>query len=266
MDEATRQGLPNNIETEQLVLTIDLQTILGRVQGKLALRNKEMRLAEFAWNAMVLDERLIALGVASEARNGRQVSCRKGCGACCRQAVPISPPEAWMLWDLVASFPHAEKAAVLSRFEQVKTRLEHEGFGQRSLPSTASMDQVQELGLDYFRLGLPCPFLVEESCSIHPNRPSSCREYLVTTPPALCADLGHHKVKPVPSAANMTEALAKLAAILLCREPQVIPLALALDWAVEHLEDGRRRYETASLLTLLVEILTGAKQPDSEGR
>src|SRR5204863_20627 len=85
-----------------------------------------------------------------------------------RQAVPLSPPEAWMLFDLVSSFPAARRSAVLGRFAQVRERLEHEGFGERSLPATASMDQVQALGLDYFRLGLPCPFLEEESRSIPP--------------------------------------------------------------------------------------------------
>jgi Fe-S-cluster containining protein len=248
-----------------LVLTVDLQTAFGRLRGNLAVPVREMRLAEFAWNAMALDERLIGLSVASEARSSRAVSCRKGCGACCRQAVPVSPPEAWMLRDLVASFPPEHKTAVLARFEHIKTRLEQEGFGRRSLPSTASMAQVQQLGLDYFRLGLPCPFLVDESCSIHPNRPSSCREYLVTSPASWCADPGLYQVRPVPLAAGMTEALAKLAAVLLHQEPQVIPMPLALDWAEEHREEGRLRYDTAALMAQLVEILahpSGGDDPE----
>jgi hypothetical protein len=42
------------------------------------------------------------------------------------------------------------------------------------------------LGLDYFRLGIACPFLEDEACSIHPDRPLSCREYLVTSPAPNC--------------------------------------------------------------------------------
>jgi Fe-S-cluster containining protein len=34
---------------------------------------------------------------------------------------------------------------------------------------------------------MPCPFLEDESCSIHPDRPLVCREYLVTSPAELCA-------------------------------------------------------------------------------
>ncbi|HYK92203.1 MAG TPA: YkgJ family cysteine cluster protein [Acidobacteriota bacterium] len=242
-------------DKEPRILTVDLQTKFGRVRGNLALPPGEMRLAEFAWNAMVLDEKLIHLAVTSEARQGRQVSCRKGCGACCRQAVPVSPPEAWMLRDLIASFAPDRRATVLQRFAQIRQRLEQEGFGQRSLPTSAGKEQVQALGLDYFRLGLPCPFLEDESCSIHPQRPSSCREYLVTSPAAFCVDPGLNPVRPVPLAAGLTEALSRLTAVLLGGDPQVIPLVLALDWAEDHREEGQLRYDAAALLTLLVQIL-----------
>ncbi len=40
----------------------------------------------------------------------------------------------------------------------------------------------------YFHLGIACPFLEDESCSIHADRPISCREYLVTSPAVNCAD------------------------------------------------------------------------------
>ena len=50
----------------------------------------------------------------------------------------------------------------------------------------------------YFALGIPCPFLEEESCSIHPDRPLVCREYLVTSPAELCAGPTQEGVTPVP--------------------------------------------------------------------
>ena len=42
-----------------------------------------------------------------------------------------------------------------------------------------------------------CPFLEEESCSIHPDRPLVCREYLVTSPAELCAGPTQEGVTPV---------------------------------------------------------------------
>ena len=48
-------------------------------------------------------------------------------------------------------------------------------------------DDITSVAKAYFRLGIPCPFLESESCSIHADRPLICREYLVTSPAANCA-------------------------------------------------------------------------------
>ena len=55
----------------------------------------------------------------------------------------------------------------------------------------------RELSTAYFAMGVPCPFLEDESCSIHPERPLVCREYLVTSPAALCAGPSQEGVTPV---------------------------------------------------------------------
>jgi Fe-S-cluster containining protein len=237
------------------VVEIDIKTRFGRLRGNLPVPSGGMRLSELAWNALALDERLIGMAVASEAKQGREVSCRKGCGACCRQAVPLAPAEAWMLADLVASFPAERKGRVLARFAAAKEKLESEGFGGRSLGSEASNDQVLALGLDYFRLGIPCPFLEDESCSIHPHRPSSCREFLVTSPAENCSKPGELPMDPVPLATSLTEGLSKLSAMVMNTEPQVIPMTLALEWAAERKEEGLTRYDGTALLAALVDLL-----------
>jgi Fe-S-cluster containining protein len=242
-------------------LQIDLQTRFGRIKGNLAVPPGAVRLSELAWNAMAIDERLVGMAVASEAAQGRQVSCKKGCGACCRQAVPLSPAEAFMIADVVASFPPERKTETLKRFADAKERLQAGRFGDRSLDGTAKEEEILALGLDYFRLGIPCPFLVEESCSIHPNRPSACREYLVTSPASHCADPGANPVAAVPTAGSLTQALSKLSALALGGEPRVIPMTLALEWAMANREAGRERYDAAQLLAALVGFM-GADESD----
>src|SRR3954470_18777770 len=49
--------------------------------------------------------KFVDLSIAEEARVGRNVSCQKGCGACCRQLVPISMTEARDLARLVDEMP-----------------------------------------------------------------------------------------------------------------------------------------------------------------
>ena len=50
--------------------------------------------------------------VVAAAEAGKAISCRKGCGACCRQLVPISRTEAERLMVTVANLP-AERRATL---------------------------------------------------------------------------------------------------------------------------------------------------------
>src|SRR5882724_2417989 len=44
------------------------------------------------------------------------ISCRKGCGACCRQLVPVSRTEGERLLQLVEAMPAERRAALSARF------------------------------------------------------------------------------------------------------------------------------------------------------
>lgn len=246
-------------------VSIDVRTRFGHVRAKVALPQK-MRLAELAWNALVLDERLVAMATRADEQLGNVVACSKGCGACCRQPVPLSAPEAWMLADLVRSFPVDRQAILLARFADAKLALQAAGFDQRSLPPEATREQLAELALDYFDLGIPCPFLEDEACSIHLNRPSICREYLVTTPAALCANLRAPRQRAVPVPARLSECLAILAAEVLGRDVEVIPHVHALTWAAAHAEDGQRSFETRPMFERLMVLVNAVAARPAESR
>ena len=50
----------------------------------------------------------------------------------------------------------------------------------------------------YLGLELACPFLEDDACSIYAERPSACREYLVSSPKELCARPLTEPVQAVP--------------------------------------------------------------------
>jgi hypothetical protein len=139
---------------------------------------------------------LTDFAVAREERAGHRISCAKGCGACCRQLVPISPPEARHLAALVDAMPAAEAAQVRRRFAAAQEKMAASGLPAHG-PPDGDQAAYRAFGIAYFRIGVPCPFLVEESCSIHPDRPLVCREYLVTSPPEACATLDSGQVKQI---------------------------------------------------------------------
>ncbi|MDI1328154.1 MAG: YkgJ family cysteine cluster protein [Brevundimonas sp.] len=123
---------------------------------------------------------------ARVAAEGQEVSCRAGCGACCRQLVPVAPAEARALARLVEAMPEPRRRHVRRRFEAALDTLAPLGLMERL---DQNRDDRQGIAREYFAAGVACPFLEDEACSIHANRPLSCREYLVTSPPDLCAAL-----------------------------------------------------------------------------
>jgi Fe-S-cluster containining protein len=113
---------------------------------------------------------------------GRPISCRAGCGACCRQLVALAPSEAHALARLVRAMPEPRRTVIRQRFDAALQRL---GDLIDRMPTSTEKERT-ELSHAYFKLGIACPFLEDESCSIHPDRPMACREYLVSSPAENC--------------------------------------------------------------------------------
>src|SRR5690242_780192 len=164
------------------------------------------------------------------AHTGKAISCRKGCGACCRQLVPISRTEGEALLALVEAMPREQRKAVRSRFAAAEAAIAEAGLAERGTRSD------REMSVAYFALGVPCPFLEDESCSIHPDRPLVCREYLVTSPAELCAGPRQEGVTPVP-----VPKLSLAARRLQDESDAWFPLALLMAWSRKPRTPAQRR-------------------------
>lgn len=168
--------------------------------------------------------------VVAAAEAGQPISCRKGCGACCRQLVPVSRSEGERLLGVIEGLPAGRRAALAERFAAAEAAIVAGGLAERG-------DRAdRELSAAYFALGVPCPFLEDESCSIHPERPLVCREYLVTSPAELCAGPRQEGVTPVPVPK------VSLAARGLQEDgDDWFPLALLMRWARTRPRGGAKR-------------------------
>ena len=180
-----------------------------------------------------ITDELTARGIAREAAAGRMLSCRAGCGACCRQAVPLAATEARAIAALVAAMPDDRRAIVTERFAAGRAGLAAAGVATE-LEAIARIDRDARnaLGIRYFRLGIACPFLEDESCSIHSDRPLSCREYLVTSPPDACADPSTGNVIGVPLAGRPSAAVTVRSRDI--EHHGTVVLIDALDWVKNH--------------------------------
>lgn len=193
---------------------------------------------------------LADLAVADVKRAGLKVSCSKGCGACCRKMVPISPPEARYLAALVEAMPPEQAQQVRDRFASACDQVQLSGLPRRIAPG----EDHRAHGIAYFRLGVPCPFLADESCSIHPDRPLSCREYLVTSPPKACAELDPSSVKRISVPKQLWRAFFRCTSA--DGSLEWMPLTEALDFASTNPPPPADRTEPQYVEALLKELQT----------
>ena len=168
--------------------------------------------------------------VVATAEQGQTIACRKGCGACCRQLVPVSRTEGERLLGLVEALPAARREILAGRFAAAEAAIEAAGLAERGGRSDRALSTA------YFALGVPCPFLEEESCSIHPERPLICREYLVTSPPERCASPTQDGVTPVA-----VPKVSMAARGLQDEKEEWFPLAMLMAWARTRPRQARRR-------------------------
>jgi Fe-S-cluster containining protein len=202
-----------------------------------------------------LAEKIIDLGVKSIEADGETISCKKGCGACCRQLVPISQIEARYLNELVNEMAEPRRTEIKERFAQARERLVSTGLLEKLLhPENFSNEELQALGLDYFHRGIACPFLEEESCSIHLERPIACREYLVTSPAENCANPTAETVRMVKIAGKVSNAVSRINEDPSARFIKWVPLIVALEWAETHKEEEPMRPATEIIQELFSKL------------
>jgi Fe-S-cluster containining protein len=175
-----------------------------------------------------LVEEAVALSVRELQGAGKTVSCKAGCAACCRQLVSISDIEAHAIAEMVERMPDARRAHVQERFAETERRL------AAIKPPDDIIEALNGPGrkafaIEYFRYGVPCPFLEDESCSIYDDRPLVCREYLVHTPSERCSRLGEGGIGVVP-VSHASKAMFRMSTIHDRPRETRVPLSLLPYW------------------------------------
>ena len=199
----------------------------------------------------------VEIAIEEDKAEGYTVSCKAGCGACCRQLVPISEIEARNLSDLVDAMPEPRQSEIRRRFDEAIKKFEEVDMLEPLRDPNKFTDKtMRDLGIAYFAVGVPCPFLEEESCSIHPDRPLACREYLVTTPPENCARPTAASIRQMAIPAKVSNAVIRLSEQSSSRFIPYVPMILALEWVKEH-EDTMLLQTGPEVLKHVLENLSG---------
>ena len=107
-------------------------------------------------NAMV-GTSTMADGLIAQSHN-RPPACGAGCAHCCHQTVGVIPPEVF------AIHAHLRATRTPDELDAVAARIRAADDRTRGM---ATLDRVSP--------DLPCPFLVDQRCSIYEARPLACR-------------------------------------------------------------------------------------------
>ncbi len=160
-----------------------------------------------------------------------------------------------MLAELVSALPEERRRGVELRFSDALAQVEI-GLG----PDRPPLGSAEA----YFALKVPCPFLEDEACSIHADRPTTCREYLVTSAPQACATL-NAGLDFLRLPLSLSQCLAQVAGRALGTAPAWVALTYALAWAREHGAEGNREFDSRQLISWLGEALAGQGHPAGLG-
>jgi Fe-S-cluster containining protein len=227
--------------SESATATIELSLSGVPVQAEITVPTGPTRPLRMIPIFHALADTIVEVALKSLEQQGVQVSCREGCGACCRQLVPIAPVEALRLRNLINDLPEPRRSTVRARFADARLTLRQAGLLEKLRnPEGFSDDELRPMGLEYFRQGIPCPFLEREACSIYADRPVACREYLVTSPAEHCADPSPETVHCVRLAAKVSTAVARMGQPPGGRFIRWVPMVLADERAETHHEEPSR--------------------------
>lgn len=231
-------------ENEWVTGTVSLSIKGEPIEMELTVPAQPVKLRRMLPILQMMTNSFVEMSEQVVVRQGKQISCKAGCGACCRQAVPLAETEAYQIAELVENLPEPRRSEIKKRFaDAVKFFHENSWFERMNSYGDLSKQERIDLVMEYFYEGIPCPFLENESCSIHTERPLGCREYLVTTPAEHCAKPTAQTVKPIEIMLKFSENLRQMAWTGRMDQKKInfVPLVRALEWTATYPENSAKK-------------------------
>jgi Fe-S-cluster containining protein len=223
--------------TERLNLTIT--TTSGDLQAQVDVPTNLIPITNIVPVIRSLGDQAQDLEVANTLQTGKTISCQKGCAACCRQMIPISPPEAFALVEAIHTLPQEHQDRIKQNLAQTHLRLQMAGLlstlqDLANSPRQQTDEDLDSLNRAYYALRLPCIFLENEICSIYAHRPAACRGHLVSSPAELCQDMVNNPIQELHIPIRAATILSLLWADLTGGPVRLMPLPIACEWANRH--------------------------------
>ena len=142
--------------------------------------------------------------------SGETISCTKGCGACCRQLVPISQVEARRIRDVVEALPEPRRSQVRERFAQARRRLAEAGLLEQLLrASSGTPSKSSASAWTTFARASLAPFSKTNRAPYTPIGPSPAVNIWSPRRPSTCAQPTREAVRTARIPLKVWPALAR---------------------------------------------------------
>lgn len=219
--------------------------------------DEPMRLADIVPLAWSICDQLVNQTIENVQADGEAPSCGRGCGACCRYAVPLSVPEAFRLREDISAMPTRQRAKTEKLFAKAVTHIVEAGRPEIPTDTSDKGDSgpVKAMAKWYAAMDMPCPLLMNECCDFYSARPTACREHLVTSNPACCIGNNPDTGSRVAMPFSVTNALAMLAAEVEGLPFQAIIMTTALQWCEDNAARAQRTWPGRELIQRFADIL-----------
>lgn len=142
----------------------------------------------------------------------------------------------------MTTLPEDGRAEIESRFHRALLALREAGVIDKILDPNWPLEEgfATDVAISYFKAYVACPFLENENCGIYSIRPLACREYMVTSPPALCQDPAANDVHGVQLPLKLSHVLYAFGRKMERDTRGWIPLVFLLAWAKSGTTPGDR--------------------------
>lgn len=218
-----------------------------------------VRLSDLVPLARLLSAKIVSIVKQNIKDRGGTVACRANCAQCCRYLVPLAIPEAMYLTNEVGAMAQWKRALVNEFcFSTARTILEStpkdcvEEFTNIGHRTSSKSKDVSDW---YRQINLPCPFLLDNLCVIHEQRPIACREHLVVGSAADCDPNSANLPQVVQMPVSILEVLAHLTSELEQASVEAVMLPFALAWCDDNREYFQHTWPAPELVRRFINVL-----------
>ena len=92
------------------------------------------------------------LGVRAVEAANQQISCKKGCAACCRQPVPLAEIEAYRIAEIVENLPEPSRTKVKDKFDKAAKHFHETGWFEK-LENCREKEEIEKNSIGIFFRG-----------------------------------------------------------------------------------------------------------------